>query len=188
MTVTPDEFAFRPSYPFRGNNALQAATDKKADLLAGLKKTGVTENKIKMNINGAEEYMNEGGGQPNMVYTLDVVVSVNNQDLANKVQEYLIKTKPNGAVSPQATLSDTYRTKLEGEARTKATEDAIRKAEENAKSLGFKVGKVKEVSDGTTFAMYSMSQQQNYDAAAATPLLPGENNLTYSVNVTFFIR
>jgi uncharacterized protein YggE len=97
-------------------------------------------------------------------------------------------------VSPQANFSDAKRKDLERQARDAATKDARAKADQSAKNLGFKVGLVKTVTDGTGFGgiIYPLTAS---GVAKATDLSqpslaiqPGENDLSYTVTVTYYLK
>jgi uncharacterized protein YggE len=130
-----------------------------------------------------------------VTYNLQLTVTLTNKDLVQKVQDYLVATLPTGGVSPQAGFSDSKRKQLESNARDEATKDARSKADQSAKNLGFRVGKVKSVDDGSGFGgmPYATSKAESAVALdiAASPSLsvqPGENELSYSVTVVYTIR
>lgn len=195
VTAEPDEFIFYPSYQFANANkqaALEELTKKSNEVTEGLKKVGVAENDIKTNSGGYDYALLPES--KDTTYTLQLTVTVENLELAQKVQDYLTTTAPTGGVSPSPTFSDAKRKELESKARSQATEDARAKAEQSGEKLGFKVGKVKSVSDGSGFNLLPFRGE---GAAVATDsaansgsfeLHPGENELPYSVTVVYYIR
>lgn len=201
LKATPDEYVFYPSYNFTNPDkdaALKELTAKSEEVTAGLKKAGVADSAIKTNSDGYDTpvYLES---QPirkeNATYTLQVTVTVDNKDLAQKVQDYLVSTSPTGGVSPQANFSDKKRKQLESQARDEATKDARSKADQQAKNLGFKVGKVQSVEDGNGFGGVRPFSTRGAEPAiaedsSATQLTvqPGENELNYSVTVVYTIR
>lgn len=195
LTAVPDEFTFYPSYQFKNSDkaaALDALSKKSEEVTAKLKELGVPENKIKTNSNGYDAgniAPIEAGDKA--TYTLQLTATVDNQDLAQKVQDYLVTTTPTGSVSPQPTFSEEKRRQLETEARNKATDDARAKAEQNAKNLGFRLGKVKSISDGTGFwaaPFENGATASDLPLRSGLGLYPGENELPYSITVTYYIR
>lgn len=69
-------------------------------------------------------------------------------------------------------------------ALTLAIEDARRKAEVAAKAAGVKLGKILEISEG--YGYVSAAAPKNLDfSRAATPIQPGEMEVTASVTVTY---
>lgn len=104
----------------------------------------------------------------------------------------MLTTRPTGSVSPQPTFSEKKQRELETEARDKATADARAKAEQSAKNLGFRLGKVKAVADGTNYWATTLESQGTATdlptSSNGLDLYPGENELPYSVTVTYYIR
>lgn len=199
VMAEPDEYVFYPNYEFRGPDktaALSEMTKKNGELVSKLKSLGVEESKIKTNSNGYDgRPYHVDGNSMEVTYNLSLNVRVEQRELAQKVQDYLLTTNPTGSVSPQATFSDSKKKQLEQDARDKATREARAKADQSAKNLGFKVGSVKSVEDGTGFGIYPMPEK---GVSKAMPALdssssqlsvqPGENELTYSVTVVYFLR
>ncbi len=200
VKAEPDEFVFYPSYQFKNSSkdAALAEVGKKSDeIIAKLKALGVADSKIKTNSNGYDWYNYYKNSDDSTTYTLQLTVTVDNKDLAQKVQDYLVSTQPMGSVSPQASFSDTKRKQLESQARDDATKDARAKADQSAKNLGFKVGKVKTIEDGTGFGQIyatrgvSATAVDSDSSSVSTSNLnvqPGENEINYTVTVTYFVR
>jgi uncharacterized protein YggE len=203
LKATPDEYVFYPSYNFTNPDkdaALKELTAKSDEVVAGLKKVGVADSAIKTNSNGYDTpvYLDSGPiRKENATYNLQITVTVDNKELSQKVQDYLVSTSPSGGVSPQADFSDKKRKQLESQARDEATKDARSKADQQAKNLGFKVGKVQSVDDGSGFGGVRPFMGRNSaepaiaeDSATSTQLSvqPGENELNYSVTVVYTIR
>lgn len=196
VTAVPDEFVFYPVYEFKNVDkqaALDALSKKSSEVVAKLKELGVADTKIKTNSDGYDYPVFKGDGASTPTYSLRLTVTVDDKDRAQKVQDYLVTTTPSGAVSPQASFSDKKRTELESRARDEATKDARAKAEQSAKNLGFAIGSVKTVNDGAGFngIPYAVGRGAADVATSATPelaLQPGENELTYTVTVTYFVR
>lgn len=196
ITDTPDEFVFSPTYEFVNSDkptALSQLAKKHDEVVSQLKKLGVADNKIKTNSNNYNYkiYPQEGGSQ---TYSLQMTITVAKKDLADKVQNYLVSTTPSGEVSPQASFSDAKRKHLESKARDEATKDARKKADQQAKNLGFGLGKVKSVSDSQGFGIRPLGIGVASDSSTPTKVAPelsvqpGENDLTYSVTVVYYIR
>jgi uncharacterized protein YggE len=113
--------------------------------------------------------------------------------LAQKVQDYLVTTTPTGSVSPQSMFSEAKRQELNNQARDEATKDARAKAEQSAQNLGFKLGKVKSITDGAGFdQIMPMDAVVSTGSAEASvsrlAVQPGESELSYSVTVIYYIR
>ena len=193
VTAEPDEFVFYPSYQFKNADkqaALAELTAKSNDIVAKLKELGVADSKLKTNSDGYDMpvYLED---KSTPTYTLQITVIVGTKDLAQKVQDYLITTTPSGAVTPQATFSDKKQNEVENQARDEATKDARSKAEQSAKNLGFSLGAVKTVNDAAGFGIYFPTRGFATDSVASAEKLtiqPGENELSYSVSVEYFVR
>jgi uncharacterized protein YggE len=196
LKAEPDEFIFYPSYELKNNDrvtALNELSKKSDELVAKLKSLGVQDKDIKTNSSDyARFYYPANDGSQN-TYTLQLTITAHTRDQAQKVQDYLVTTAPTGTVSPQANFSSSKRKELENKARDEASKDARAKAEQSAKNLGFKIGKVKSVSDGSGFGgIYPMMDKGvAADAMSSSPRLsvqPGENELDYTVTVTYYLR
>lgn len=198
---TPDEFVFYPNYQFKNadkNAALADLTKKSDEVVAGLKKLGVANDKIKTTTSGGSYgpiYYDDTTAK-DVAYTLQVTATATSNEQAQKVQDYLMTTGPTGQVSPQANFSDAKRKSLESKARDQATQEARSKADQSAKNLGFTVNKVKSVDDGTGFGAGVLRN----DAKAVPPMAagdmasptlavqPGLNDIHYSVTVVYTIK
>jgi uncharacterized protein YggE len=192
VTAVPDEFIFYPSYNFEGNNSsAQAALTKKTDeVVAKLKELGVPEQKIKVNSSSyaKDPTLGRPGIEPERL-SVGITVTVGDKELAQKVQDYLLTTNTTGTITPQPGFSDDKRRELEDQARDEATKDARRKADQMAKNLGFKVGAVKSVSVQPDYRVLPMAEATDSVAPGRSlSILPGENDLTYTVTVSYYIR
>jgi uncharacterized protein len=195
LKAAPDEFVFYPTYQVKGENreaALAELSKKVDDIVAKLKELGVPDKAIQTNTNSYDYYKSDTDGTA--TYMSQLNITLNNQKLAQKVQDYLAVTAPTGSVSPQYGFSDAKQKELESKARDAATKQARAKAEQMGKNLGFKVGKVKSVTDGASFGgpiLYGRSQAavaEDLVKPTSLALQPGENELPYSVTVVYFIR
>lgn len=197
LSATPDEYTFYPAYRFTDpdkDTSLAQLTTKSNEVVAGLKKLGVADQKIKTNSNGYDyPVVPEGGTETEASYNLQLTITVGDTELAQKVQDYLLTTTPSGEVTPQASFSEKKRKQLESSARDEATKDARVKADQMAKNLGFNVGSVKSVSDSQGFGVFPLfgrdvGTTDSLEAKSQLALQPGENELNYSVKVVYYIR
>ncbi len=196
LTAEPDEFVFSPSYDVKNPDrptALKEISQKSDDIVRQLKGLGVTDKQIKTNASGYDQIYIPVE-EDTSTYTLQLTITLNKRDLAQKVQDYLVTTSPSGSVTPQYNFSDQMRKSLENQARDSATKDARSKADVEAKNLGFKVGKVKSVTDSGGVNPYPLlelgapSATGTDDKTTQLAVQPGENKLSYSVTVIYFIR
>jgi uncharacterized protein len=197
LRATPDEFIFYPVYQVQNNDkqsALDALNTKSETVVAKLKELGVADKAIKTSTSGYDYPIYDMSSEK-ATYTAQLTVTLQDQVLAQKVLDYLMTTAPTGSVSPQLGFSDAKQKDLEAKARNDATKDARAKAEQMGKNLGFRLGKVKVVTDGTGFGGGPVPLQARETIAAmpaqkdaGTQLHPGENELPYAVTITYFIR
>lgn len=198
VKAVPDRFTFYPSYQAENPDkaaALNEATEKANEIAAKLKEMGVADKSIKTDVNGYRNYRGTDvtSQDEEYVYSAVVTVEVDNKDLAQKVQDYLATTAPEGSVTPQPTFSEEKRKQVETTARDQATKEARKKADQSAQNLGFRIAGVKAVKDSAGFGdiipMYSQDIAASDGKTTAAPALqPGENQLTYSVTVEYYIR
>ena len=128
----------------------------------------------------------------NYNYTLSLTITLSDKALTQKVQDYLVSTNPSGSVSPQANFSDAKRKQLESQGRDAATKEARAKADQSAKNLGFKVGHVKSVNDSDSGGgpiVNSLASGANLDVKQQSlAVQSGENDLSYSVTVVYYLK
>jgi uncharacterized protein YggE len=190
----PDEFIFYPAYLYKHTDkatASDGAQKKGEEVTDKLKELGVPERKIKLNVDGHMSSRFQEDATEEYVYTAQLTVTIDNREFAQKIQDYLITTDPEGSITPQGTFSDSKRQDIERKARDEATKDARSKAEQSAANLGFKIGKVKSVEDGAGFNQPIPLIERGMgatDSAKPLTLQPGENEVPYSVTVTYFIQ
>lgn len=191
VSATPDQFVFSPSYQFKNTDKQKAITEAEQEsekVVAELKKLGVPEQSIKTNTSSYDLPLRDGVTDET-TYTLGLTVTVDSQELAQQVQDYLASTSPVGSVSPQSYFSDAKQKELEAQAREVAIEDAREKANQTAEDLGFKVGKVKKVSDGFAFGVAGSPELLvAQDATQKLSLHPGENEVTYTMHISFYLK
>jgi uncharacterized protein len=198
VSAEPDEFIFTPSYDIVNADQQKATTDltaKNNDIIAKLKALGVPSNKIQSDASNYKDYYNSTTN----TYTFDLTITVDDKALAQKVQDYLLSTTPNGNITPQYTFSTAKEKTLEGQARDKAEQDARVKADQSAKNLGFKVKAVKSVQDGSfesfggcgpkglCMGANNLNSTTSSQSQSLT-LQPGQNDVPYSVDVTYYIQ
>ncbi len=202
VKASPDQAVFSPYYQFNDddtNAAIEAAKEKSTIIIAELKKLGVKENAIKTQSSGYVTGTEDDAtsiGRPSNAYTLSVIVTLEDLPLAQKVQDYLTTTKPEGQITPSYSFTAATQKSLEGKARSEAIKDARKKAEEMAKNLGFGVGAVKSVTDNEfTDYLYPYGptpmmegKDLTVERVSGLALQPGENELSYSVKVIYYIQ
>jgi uncharacterized protein YggE len=201
VTATPDQFVFSPSYSFTNTDkqvALDALTAKADEMVKKLKDLGVPNSVIKTNASGYRSYgygylaMPVYGGTN--TYTLSFSIKLSADTLAQKVQDYLVTTSPTGDVTPQVSFTTAKQQSLQAQARNKAEQNARAQADQSARNLGFSIAGVKSVVDGSLGGgpiMYGTDLKAGAASDLAQPELsvqPGTDDLTYTVEVVYYIR
>lgn len=195
LVAEPDSYMFHPYYQQTDADkqvAIQALNTKVSQITDKLKELGVEDKDITLQSNAYEAYYRDPGTNAVTAY---LSVKVNSKELAQKVQDYLLTTGPSGSISPSPSFSDEKKKGLEAEARDKALADARTQAERSAKQEGLKVGKVLEVKDinsggiflpmGSGVAEDSVSSS---DRSSSLPIFPGEQEVSFTLEVTFELK
>jgi uncharacterized protein YggE len=199
IEAKPDKYLFTPYYEVSGTDQEKVKaelTQKTNESVAKLEELGVAKDDIKLDINSYDQwFVDEKGQGVSMAY---FQISVDDSDLAQKVQDYLTNagTVVKGSLTPQATFSDDKETELETQATDKAIEDAKRKAEQQAKLLGAKVGKVIEVKASDADMDYPVAFSSDVSARegsagsteSSVALLPGQNEYAKTIVVTYELQ
>lgn len=191
----PDEYQFNPYYQRSSNDEIAKLSQSIVD---SLKKLGVSDDNIKVTVSnyGLSPASPEANVIPDKSQsTLSVNLTVNTKELAQKVQDYLITTNSNGLVTPNSTFSTTKQKQLQDKARSQAITDARKKADQSAADLGSRVDKVLEVTDRDSGGYIvplsgaaSGVKTEDSSSSQSMPIQPGQNEINYSVQVTFSLR
>jgi uncharacterized protein YggE len=196
IKAEPDEFMFSPSYQKKGADkaAIQKELISKVDMIISeLKKLGVDESDITLNSNTYDNFYIDGADQ---VVSNGLTIVVANKELSQKVQDYLITTAPDGQLTPYPTFSKEKEKEIEAQARSKALADARKKADSTAKELGVKVGKVVTIADQQNAvampyfdrALGMGTAEVSSDTKVSLPVLPGKQDVQYSITVTYELK
>lgn len=197
VTAKPDEFIFNPYYTASAKDRTQATTAvrKTGDqVVAKLKSLGVAEGDIKTDISAYDfSIQPEGGSSSKYEANYAVTITLDDEALAQSVFDYLLTTKALGSISPQVGFSDDTQANLKSEARKAAVGNARTQAEQIAGELGQSVGQaisVEEVSGFDVIPYYGGAEARPTEdlILTQTELLPGQQDLTFSVKVVFSLR
>lgn len=197
ISAQPDEFVFYPTFELTDSDQAQLKariTNLVDETVAALKAIGVTDSQIKLNAYGGEDYYFVYPGDKDSDYRVSATLTVTStsQEQSQSIQDLLINTDAQGQLTPTVQFSESKRQELETQAREEAIANAKTKAEQSASLLGAKLGKVIEVSESSNFDVIPVDQRATEvspdGAAADLPVLPGENEFSYFVNVKFAIR
>lgn len=200
ISATPDEFVFSPTYQKRAmvvTDAISQVSELGNGVVAKLKEMGVADDKIKTSVTSHQYYEpTTGKVTDEFAANYAITATVNDKDLAKKILEYVATTPTLYGVSPQSTFTKETRKKLESEARGKALADARAKAEQTAKELGVKLGRVDTVTEGSGFggpiimdSHRGVSKPGMPEQTSTSPVLQtGSEDINFSVSVVYKIR
>lgn len=183
----PDLFIFYPYYEESSQEAIVAKTNEVVTALKGL---GLGDAGIQTSVSNYENYGSDGLPNGEMVYNASLTLTVDNKDVAQKVQDYLVSSGATGSITPTYDFTRETKKQLKDEASVLAIEDAKIRAEKQAQSLDAELGSVVNVTEPEDFEIYPVAM---YDAtlteagSTSLPIQAGENEFTYSVKVEFEI-
>jgi len=195
-----DQFTFNPYYQVENSDKTAANTElsnKSNAIIAKLKELGVADSAIKTDVNSYKYSIYYGPSSGNETSTLYLTVIINDKTLAQKVEDYISTTSPSGSITPQISFSTAKSKTLEATARQQAIDDAKTKAEASAKQLGANIGRVISVTDsnngGGIYPMYATTGNAASDSvkessSTSYTIQPGQNDYTFSVEVTYEIK
>jgi uncharacterized protein len=191
ITAEPDKYQFNPSYQKTTTDELNAQL---ATVTTKLKELGVEAKNITV------QSSSYGNAQPLTSYTPEkqstyayLTIQVSNKDLAQKVQDYIATTGAQGQLTSSPSFSDDKQKQLTEQARDKAIADAKAQAGKTAENIDAKLGKVIEVKDsdnnsGPITIQNGVARGVNLDAKASSPIYAGQQDITFTVQVTFEIK
>jgi len=184
----PDSFIFNPSFEA---DSQQAINDKTTKVVNDVKALGLGDAGIQTQISSFENYgMN--GPDGTFKHSLYLTLSVEDKELAQKVQDYLASEGAVGSISPTVGFTRSTQKALKDEATSKAVEDAKKRGEATAQNLGVKLGKVITVNEPENTDIYPIAAYDSTFAGEATksslPINAGESEYNYKIEVEFEIR
>jgi uncharacterized protein YggE len=197
VEAEPDEFVFYPTYNIVADSkdaVIQEAADKANTVVDGLKDLGVADEDIKVDGSSYDWYWYREDDKDRA--SVSITATVNDKDLAQEVQNYLLSTEPEGQLTPYPSFSTAKQEELETQARSEAVSDAKLNAQASANELEVKLGDVISVSEGTGFGDYPIAYAETRvggldvaeDSASSIPIQPGQNEFYYSVTVVYELK
>jgi len=183
----PDLFIFYPSYEKESQAEVVAWTN---ELVAKVKELGLGDAGIQTNVSNYDTYDNFGMPTGTKTYSAYLTLSVDNKEVAQKIQDYLVSIEHNGSSTPSYDFTRETKNELKDEAVILAIEDARQRAERQATNLNVTLGKVVNVNEPQDFEVYPMGGYSMLDSVVAEglPINAGESEFTYKVEVEFEIR
>lgn len=183
----PDSFVFSPTYEADSQEAINAKT---IEVVNALKELGLGDAGIQTQVSNYENY-GPNGPDGTFRYSSYMTLAVEDKELAQKIQDYLVSSGATGQVTPTSGFTNDTKKALRDEALTLAVEDAKKRAEQTANNLGVKVVKVIKIDEpAESYEVYPIA---SYDSTAlkegsSLPINAGESEYPFSVKVVFEIR
>jgi uncharacterized protein YggE len=183
----PDSFVFNPTYEAETQEAITLKTN---EVVKDLKELGLGDAGIQTQVSNYENY-GMTGPDGTFKYSVYMTLAVEDKELAQKVQDYLVVSGAIGQVTPNNGFKSDTKKALRDEALTLAVEDAKKRAEQTANNLGVKVVKVIKIDE--VAESYDVFPIASYDSTAikegsSLPINTGESEYPFSVKVVFEIR
>lgn len=194
VEAEPDEFQFNPTYQFKNADRTVAQKElvaKVNTVVNKLKELGVAESDITLASSTYDNFWKEGEQE---VTSNTLTITIRDNEMSQKVQDYLLTTAPEGQLSPMPTFSNKKQDEIEEEARDLALDDAKSKAEKTAAQLGLKIGKVIAIDDqqngNIVFPMYGRGEiaVAADSMSSSLPVLPGKQDISYTITVTYELK
>ncbi len=182
----PDSFVFNPTFEAENQQAINDLTKK---VVGEVKALGLGDAGIQTQVSNYENF--KDGIEPTVVtYSVYMTLSVEDKELAQKIQDYLASSGAKGTISPTTGFTKETKKQLVDEATAIAVEDAKKRAESTAGNVGAKLGKVIKVdtADDDSRIEYALAYDSMMVAGETLPINAGETEFNYSVNVEFEIR
>ncbi|WP_051885096.1 SIMPL domain-containing protein [Lysobacter antibioticus] len=175
------------------NAAMRANAEQMSKVVAAIKAAGIADRDVQtggINLNPQYRYAEN---QPPVItgYQANNNVNIVVRDLSKlgKILDALVATGANQINGPSFDIDDKEKDVAYDEARRSAIEKAQARAEMYAKTLGMKVRRIVSVSEGARFGppmpMPMMAMGRMEKASADTPIAPGENALSMTLDVVF---
>ncbi len=192
VTAAPDKVTVVLGVETRDSSAANAASENaqlmnetlNALLAAGVNETEIQTSSYSLRTASQDEPVLAGTRQkaPEFLATNLVTVNLNNTTDVGKVLDAAVSAGSNTIQEVSFDLKDAQ--PQQDLALTLAIEDASRKAEVAAEAAGVKLGRVLEISEGYGYVA-TKSQSAVFDGA--TPIQPGQMEITASVTMTYEI-
>lgn len=198
INAQPDFYHFTPMYQRQNVNrdkAIAELNEHVKTVTEKLKELGVEDQHIELQTSAYDQPypQPEPRAKVEDAVTAHLTIKATNKELAEKVQNYLLTTSPQGTITPSTTFSDEKRDKLEDEARDKAIADAKVQAERTARQLNAKLGKVLDIKDTVAggivpYGREAIALDNAVSSSPGLPIFPGEQEISFSVEAVFEIK
>lgn len=182
----PDSFVFNLSYEAATQEEI---TTKTNEVVTKVKELGLGDAGIQSQVSNYDKYDMSGTATGEKTFTAYLTLSIEDKELAQKIQDYLITSGATGQITPTSGFTKATQKTLRDEATNLAVEDARTRADSTAKNLDTKVKKVIKVTEPEQFeGGYPVYSSMEYSKDSGLPINSGESEFNYTVEVEFEIR
>jgi uncharacterized protein YggE len=174
------------------------ATVKMDQIIKAVKENQISDNDIQtqqISVNPNYDYRSDGQKVNGYYARTTITITVRDIAKAQIVYDAASAAGANSIYGPQLTFSDEKLVSLQEEARNLAVSNAKNKAAKLAEASGARLGKVSNISEQANgnnfypmFAQDMASSLKTAGGSAANTIVPGENDITISVSVTFSLK
>lgn len=173
--------------------AMKAQASKMSKVIDTIKGLGIVERDITTTgLRLYPVYVYEDGKQPRLVaYRAlnQIMVKTSNLDVTGRLVDTAIASGVNRISDISFTLSREEGIELERETVDRAVQNARKKAESIARSIGAKLGRATRITEGVSYPVpRPMPYAEKFGVPTPTPIQPGELELTVQVQATFEIE
>lgn len=182
----PDSFVFNETYEEITQDAITVKTN---EVVSKVKELGLGDGGIQTQVTNYDKYDTSGTPTGETAFSVYMTFSVEDKELAQKIQDYLITTGGTGQITPTSGFTKATQKALRDEATNLAVQDARKRADSTAENLGTKVVKVIKVTEpDQTEGIYPLYTSTDYNKETGLPINAGESEFNYTVEVEFEIR
>ncbi len=198
ISAEPDEFRFSPYFEEVGTDqdALKESLTAQANTaIDKLKELGVAEKDIRLDVSSYDNWYWDVGDEGRL--SASITVTVQQGELVQEVQDYLLTTNAKGQLTPQASFSKNARKTLDAQAIEEASNDARTKAEAQAKLFDAELGDVIKVNQRQdsifgfpepAITLEASDRDASSSLPSSLPVLPGEQDYSQTVTVVYELQ
>jgi uncharacterized protein len=197
IEAEPDEYVFNPYYTVTGTDA--KALDGEISsltktLVDSIKQLGVESQSITTSVNSYDiAYYSPSDEESRSLY---LTITLNDKEMAQKVQDFLVTTSPSRPITPSFSFSTAKQKELSLSAREKALDDARLQAKQTTDRVHSKIGRIIKIEENNNQSitptpwLYGLSgvESRSSDDISSYEILPGVNKYYYTIYVTYELK
>jgi uncharacterized protein YggE len=186
VSVTPDELILQTSVNANGPDAASALTSDNqlaTHLITQLTSEGISKSDIQTSFFNISPTYSFSGVITGYRVSNDISITLRNLNTAGQLIDNAVGTIGSSGTIQSVSFGASNQTQLDGQAKSKAINQAIGEAGEMAAAAGKKLAGICSISDQT---QNNFSQPEfAYLSSSTTPIEPGSQNITAEVQVVF---